>query len=56
MGNEQMPHNGLKSLRVRRDTVLMNNGNQNAGVGHSCRIAAVTTDYADNRALPQYWD
>src|SRR5262249_30661618 len=48
MGYEQMPHDGLKSFRVRCDSVLLNNGNENAGVGQSCGIAAVTTDNADN--------
>src|SRR5262249_14803344 len=48
MRHKQVPHNSLKSFRVRCDSIPMNDWNEHAGIGHSGRIAPIPTNNADN--------
>ena len=49
MRDEQMPHDGLKRLRVRRDVLRVHGGNEDARVGRLRGVAPVAAHDAEHR-------
>ena len=55
MGDQKMPHDGLKGLGVRRDGFWVDSRHDADGVADLSGIAAIAADDAENRCADLLW-